>query len=142
MPVQISRKLHDRDEKLSPTVRDIAWKVRLRLCSPIGDLLRPGRQRARDQPFLRSAPAPSSFHARPCASSVTREPRQYVINSGTGETRDMVPDYARQSGRDRAPAFIFERPRDQRDKQGMLPSLVSLTKANSTSSAPYLKLAG
>jgi Mn2+/Fe2+ NRAMP family transporter len=34
-------------------------------------------------------------------------------------------------------AFIFERPRDQRDKQGMLPSLVSLTKANSASSAPY-----
>ena len=34
-------------------------------------------------------------------------------------------------------AFIFERPRDQRDKQGMLPSLLSLTKANSASSAPY-----
>jgi hypothetical protein len=33
MPARVSRKLHDRNEKLSPTIRDIAWKARLRLCS-------------------------------------------------------------------------------------------------------------
>ena len=29
----MSRKLHDRNETLSPAVRDIAWKAQLRLCS-------------------------------------------------------------------------------------------------------------
>jgi hypothetical protein len=29
----VSRKLHDRNEKLSAAVRDIAWKAQLRLCS-------------------------------------------------------------------------------------------------------------
>ena len=29
----MSRKLHDRNEKLSAAVRDIAWKAQLRLCS-------------------------------------------------------------------------------------------------------------
>jgi transposase len=33
MPARVSRKLHDRNEKLSPTIRDIAWKAQLRLCS-------------------------------------------------------------------------------------------------------------
>ena len=33
VPARISRKLHDRNEKLSPTVRDIAWKGEMRLCS-------------------------------------------------------------------------------------------------------------
>jgi transposase len=29
----VSRKLHDRNEKLSPAIRDIAWKGQIRLCS-------------------------------------------------------------------------------------------------------------
>jgi transposase len=33
MPARVSRKLHDRNEKLSAAVRDIAWKAQLRLCS-------------------------------------------------------------------------------------------------------------
>jgi transposase len=33
MQARVSRKLHDRNEKLPPTVRDIAWKAQLRLCS-------------------------------------------------------------------------------------------------------------
>jgi len=33
MPARVSRKLHDRNEGLSPTVRDIAWKGQIRLCS-------------------------------------------------------------------------------------------------------------
>jgi transposase len=32
MPARVSRKLHDRNEKLSSAVRDIAWKAQLRLC--------------------------------------------------------------------------------------------------------------
>ena len=31
MPARVSRKLHERDEKLSPRIRDIAWKAQLRL---------------------------------------------------------------------------------------------------------------
>ena len=33
MPARVSRKLHDRNEKLSPAIRDIAWKGQTRLCS-------------------------------------------------------------------------------------------------------------
>jgi transposase len=33
MPARVSRKLHDRDEKPSPAIRDIAWKGQIRLCS-------------------------------------------------------------------------------------------------------------
>ena len=33
MPARVSRKLHDRNEKLPPAIRDIAWKGQLRLCS-------------------------------------------------------------------------------------------------------------
>ena len=33
MPARVSRKLHDRNEKLSPVIRDIAWKGQMRLCS-------------------------------------------------------------------------------------------------------------
>jgi transposase len=33
MPARVSRKLHDRNEKLLPAVRDIAWKAQLRLCA-------------------------------------------------------------------------------------------------------------
>ena len=32
MPARVSRKLHDRNEKLPPAIRDIAWKGQLRLC--------------------------------------------------------------------------------------------------------------
>ena len=33
MPARVSRKLHDRNQKLSPVIRDIAWKGQMRLCS-------------------------------------------------------------------------------------------------------------
>jgi len=33
MPARVSRKLYDRNEKLLPTIRDIASKAQLRLCS-------------------------------------------------------------------------------------------------------------
>src|ERR1700746_3918696 len=33
MRARISRKLHDRNEKLPPAIRDIAWKAQIRLCS-------------------------------------------------------------------------------------------------------------
>ena len=33
MQARVSRKLHDRNEKLSPAVRDIAWKGQIRLCA-------------------------------------------------------------------------------------------------------------
>jgi transposase len=33
MPAGVSRKLHDRNEKLPPAIRDIAWKGQIRLCS-------------------------------------------------------------------------------------------------------------
>ena len=33
MPARVSRKLLDRNEKLPPAMRDIAWKAQLRLCS-------------------------------------------------------------------------------------------------------------
>jgi transposase len=33
MAARVSRKLHDRSEKLSPAIRDIAWKGQIRLCS-------------------------------------------------------------------------------------------------------------
>jgi len=33
MPARVSRKLHDRNEKLPPAIRDIAWKGQMRLCS-------------------------------------------------------------------------------------------------------------
>jgi transposase len=29
MPARVSRKLHDRNEKLPPAIRDIAWKGQL-----------------------------------------------------------------------------------------------------------------
>ena len=33
MPARVSRKLNDRNEKLSPAIRDIAWKGQIRLCT-------------------------------------------------------------------------------------------------------------
>jgi transposase len=33
MPARLSRKLHNRNEKLPPAIRDIAWKGQMRSCS-------------------------------------------------------------------------------------------------------------
>jgi hypothetical protein len=33
MPARVNRKLHDRNEKLSPTIRGIAGRGQIRLCS-------------------------------------------------------------------------------------------------------------
>jgi transposase len=33
MPARVSRKLYDRNEGLSPAIREVAWKAQLRLCS-------------------------------------------------------------------------------------------------------------
>jgi transposase len=33
MPARVSRKLHDRNETLTPPIRDIAWKGQIRLCA-------------------------------------------------------------------------------------------------------------
>jgi len=45
MPARISRKLHDRNEKLPATIRDIAWKAQLRLCSRHRRLTAAGRRK-------------------------------------------------------------------------------------------------
>ena len=43
MQARVSRKLHDRNEKLSPAVRDIAWKGQIRLCARYRRLAAAGR---------------------------------------------------------------------------------------------------
>ena len=43
MPARVSRKLHDRLEKLSPVIRDIAWKGQVRLRSRYRRLAATGR---------------------------------------------------------------------------------------------------
>jgi transposase len=45
MPARISRKLHDRNEKLSPAIRDIAWKGQIRLCSRYRRLAAAGKSK-------------------------------------------------------------------------------------------------
>ena len=45
MTARISRKLHDRNEGLSPAIRDIAWKGQLRLCSRYRRLAAAGKPR-------------------------------------------------------------------------------------------------
>jgi transposase len=45
MPARISRKLHDRNEEVSPAVRDIAWKAQLRLCARYRRLVAAGKER-------------------------------------------------------------------------------------------------
>jgi transposase len=45
MPARVSRKLHDHNEKLSPRIRDIAWKGRIRLCSRYRRLAAAGKQK-------------------------------------------------------------------------------------------------
>ena len=43
MPARVSRKLNDRNEKLSPAIRDIAWKGQIRLCTRYRRLAAPGK---------------------------------------------------------------------------------------------------
>ena len=43
MPARVSRKLHDRNEKLLPAIRDIAWKGQIRLCTRYRRLAAPGK---------------------------------------------------------------------------------------------------
>ena len=45
MPARVSRKLHDRNEKLSPAIRDIAWKGQIRLCSRYRRLAAAGKSK-------------------------------------------------------------------------------------------------
>ena len=45
MPARVSRKLHDRNEKLSPAIRDIAWKGQIRLCSRYRRLAAAGKRK-------------------------------------------------------------------------------------------------
>jgi len=45
MPARISRKLHDRNEELPPTIRDIAWKAQLRLCARYRRMTAAGKER-------------------------------------------------------------------------------------------------
>ena len=45
MSARISRKLHDRNERLPTTIRDIAWKAQLRLCARYRRPSQPGRRR-------------------------------------------------------------------------------------------------
>jgi transposase len=46
MPARVSRKLHDRNEKLSPVVRDIGWKGQIRLCSRYRRVAAAGKPKA------------------------------------------------------------------------------------------------
>jgi transposase len=50
MPARVSRKLHDRNEKLSPTIRDIAWKGQIRLRSRYRRLPRRASRRSWSPP--------------------------------------------------------------------------------------------
>jgi hypothetical protein len=77
---------------------------------------------------------PGVFNAR---LTVSRNPRGLRSRLCRCHVDSPPHPVAKSAMREVHGAFLFERPRDQRDKQGMLPSLVSLTKANSTSSAPY-----
>ena len=43
MSARISRKLHDRNERLPTTIRDIAWKAQLRLCARYRRLVATGK---------------------------------------------------------------------------------------------------
>jgi transposase len=43
MPARVSRKLHDRIATVSQTIRDIAWKAQLRLCSRYRRLIAAGK---------------------------------------------------------------------------------------------------
>jgi hypothetical protein len=45
MRARVSRKLHDRNEELAATIRDIAWKAQLRLCARYRRLVAAGKQR-------------------------------------------------------------------------------------------------
>ena len=45
MPARISRKLHDRNEILPPTIREIAWKAQVRLCGRYRRLAATGKSR-------------------------------------------------------------------------------------------------
>jgi transposase len=70
MPARVSRKLHDRNEKLSPAVRDIAWKAQLRLCSRYAVWLRSASRRLWSPPrslakwLALSGPSPASLNRR------------------------------------------------------------------------------
>jgi transposase len=46
MPARVSRKLHDRNEKLPPAIRDIAWKGQLWLCARYRRLAAAGKPKA------------------------------------------------------------------------------------------------
>jgi hypothetical protein len=46
MQARISRKLHDRNEKLPQGIRDIAWKAQLRLCGRYRRLAVAGKAKA------------------------------------------------------------------------------------------------
>jgi transposase len=90
MPARASRKLHERNQKLSPKIRDIAWKGQIRLCSRYRRLAATGKPKvvvttaiAREmvgfiwaitrvaQPALEGWPNPSTATTR---RSTTRDP--------------------------------------------------------------------
>src|SRR5260370_26618438 len=73
MLAPVSRKLHDRNEKLSPTIRDIAWKGQIRLCSRYRRLAAAGKPRV----VVTTAIAPAARTSEP-APSATAEPNNCV----------------------------------------------------------------
>jgi transposase len=46
MQARVSRKLHDRNEKLPQVIRDVAWKAQVRLCSRYRRLAAAGKANA------------------------------------------------------------------------------------------------
>ena len=76
MPARVSRKLHDRNEKLSPAIRDIAWIGQMRLCS---------RYRRLAAARVRRTPAPISGWRRRISSKMAtgRSPGTLLSNGTT-----------------------------------------------------------
>ncbi len=46
MQARVSRKLHDRNEKLPQAIRDVAWKAQVRLCARYRRLTAAGKAKA------------------------------------------------------------------------------------------------
>jgi len=104
MPARVSRKLYDRNEKLSPAIRDIAWKGQIRLCSRYRRLAAAGKPKVvvtTASPVRWSAlsgPLPASPSRRCRAKQARRQQREEVDN------RRSAGAHCRRQGRGGEPS--------------------------------------
>ena len=87
MSARVSRKLHDRLERLPAAVRDIAWKAQLRLCARYRRLVATGKAESRG--YDRDRPRDGRLHLGDCPRQAWSHQPTTELITGEAVTLDV-----------------------------------------------------